>query len=41
MLNRVIAFSLKNRALIAALGLIVILYGGYLVAQMKVDVLPS
>ncbi|MCZ6691843.1 MAG: efflux RND transporter permease subunit [Planctomycetota bacterium] len=41
MLNKVIAFSLKNRLMIVALALITILYGGYLVTQMKVDVLPD
>lgn len=41
MLNRIIAFSLKNRALISALSLIVLLYGGYLLTELKVDVLPD
>ncbi len=41
MLNRVIAFSLQNRVLIAALSLIVMLYGGYLLGELKVDVLPD
>jgi len=41
MLNRVIAFSLRNRATIAAAGLVVMLYGGYLVSRLRVDVLPD
>ena len=41
MLNRIIAFSLRNRVLILALSLIVLLYGGYLLTELKVDVLPD
>jgi len=41
MLNKIIAFSLKNRLMIAGLGLITILYGTYLLTQLKVDVLPD
>ena len=35
MLNKVIAFSLKNRLMIVAMALISILYGTYLVAQIN------
>ncbi len=41
MLNRIIAFSLKNRMMITAAALITMLYGSYLVSQTKVDVLPD
>ena len=41
MLNKVIAFSLKNRPMIVGLALLVLLYGGYLLTQVKVDVLPD
>ncbi len=41
MLNKVIAFSLKNRPLIVGVALLVILYGGYLVSHLRVDVLPD
>ncbi len=41
MLNRIIAFSLKNRLMIIGAALIVILYGGYVISNMKVDVLPD
>src|SRR5688572_3083072 len=41
MLNSIIAFSLKNRALIMALALLVVLYGGFQLSQMPVDVFPD
>lgn len=41
MLNGIIAFSLKNRMLVAALALLVVLYGGYQLTQMPVDVFPD
>jgi len=41
MLNRIIAFSLKNRALVLAVAAIALVYGGYLVTQMRIDVLPD
>ena len=41
MLNKIIAFSLQNRLLITALSLIVILYGSYVLTELKVDVLPD
>jgi len=41
MLNRIIEFSLKNRMMIVAAALILFLYGGYRVTQVKVDVLPD
>ena len=41
MLNGIIAFSLKNRALIMALAVLVLLYGGYQLSEMPVDVFPD
>jgi CzcA family heavy metal efflux pump len=41
MLNYIIAFSLKNRVLIMVLALVGMLYGGYLLQQMPVDVFPD
>ena len=41
MLNGIIAFSLKNRALIMALAVLVLLYGGYQLTEMPVDVFPD
>jgi len=41
MLNSVIAFSLRNRALIVAVSLIVLGWGGYLATQLPVDVFPD
>ena len=41
MLNAIIAFSLKNRALIMALAVLVLLYGGYQLTEMPVDVFPD
>lgn len=41
MLNKVIAFSLKNRTLVAALAAITLLYGGYVATQSRIDVLPD
>ena len=41
MLNAIIAFSLKNRALIMALAVLVMLYGGYQLTEMPVDVFPD
>ena len=41
MLNAVIAFSLKNRSLILIAALIVMLYGGYQLTEMPVDVFPD
>lgn len=41
MLNRIIAFSLKNRLLVLAVAVILLFYGGYLALGMRVDVLPD
>ncbi|MBC7820479.1 MAG: efflux RND transporter permease subunit, partial [Planctomycetaceae bacterium] len=41
MLNGIIAFSLKNRALIMALAVLVVLYGSYQLTEMPVDVFPD
>ncbi len=41
MLNRVIAFSLQNRALILAAAVILVVYGGYQAAQLPIDVFPD
>ncbi len=41
MLNAIIAFSLKNRALIMALAVLIVLYGSYQLTQMPVDVFPD
>jgi len=41
MLNHIIAFSLRNRLLVMALGLVAVIYGGYQLTQMPVDVFPD
>src|SRR4051794_3432441 len=41
MLDAVIRFSLRHRALIVLLSLVVLGYGGYLAANMPIDVLPD
>lgn len=41
MLNRIIAYSLQNRLLITGLSLIVVLYGSYVMTELRVDVLPD
>jgi CzcA family heavy metal efflux pump len=41
MLNRVIAFSLKNRALVVIATVLVLIVGGYQTAQLPVDVFPD
>lgn len=41
MLNKLIAFSLRNRGLIVALALIVFGWGGYVATQLPVDVFPD
>src|ERR671913_225109 len=41
MLDSVIAFSLKNRALILSIGVLVALFGSYQLTQMPVDVFPD
>lgn len=41
MLNKIIAFSLKNRAVILAATFIVFGWGGYLASQLPVDVFPD
>ena len=41
MLNKIIAYSLQNRLLITALSLIVVLYGSYVMTELRVDVLPD
>jgi len=41
MLNGIIAFSLKNRTLVMALAVLVVLYGGSQLREMPVDVFPD
>ena len=41
MLNSIIAFSLKNRMLVLLTALVMILYGGYHLRQLPVDVFPE
>lgn len=41
MLNAIIAFSLKNRMVVLLAALVMILYGGYRLRQMPVDVFPE
>ncbi len=41
MLNHVIAFALKNRMLVLLAALILVVYGGYQLTQMPVDVFPD
>src|SRR5947208_631661 len=41
MLNHVLAFSLKNRALVLLIALMVVAYGGYQLTQMPEDVFPD
>ncbi|MDX1962012.1 MAG: efflux RND transporter permease subunit [Pirellulales bacterium] len=41
MLNHIIAFSLRNRLLVMVLGLVVVIYGGYQLTLMPVDVFPD
>ncbi len=41
MLNKIIAFSLRNRMVVLAATLAIVLYGGYLAMQLPVDVFPD
>jgi CzcA family heavy metal efflux pump len=41
MLNKVIAFSLKNRLLMLAAMVILILFGGYQASELSIDVFPN
>ena len=41
MLNYVIAFSLKNRMVVLLAALVMMLYGGYHLRKMPVDVFPD
>lgn len=41
MLNSIIAFSLKNRMLVVVAALLIVLYGGYQLQRMPVDVFPD
>lgn len=41
MLNGIIAFSLQNRPLIMAISVLVLLFGGYQLQEMPVDVFPD
>lgn len=41
MLDKVIEFSLKNRVLVLAVGVLVALFGSYQLAQLPVDVFPD
>ena len=41
MLNAIIKFSLHNRGIVLIVGLLILLYGGYQLGQMPVDVFPD
>ena len=41
MLNRIINFSLSNRLLIIAAGVLLIVFGSYVATRMEVDVFPD
>ena len=41
MLNHIIAASLKNRAFVLAVTLVLVIYGGYQAAQLPIDVFPD
>ena len=41
MLNRIIAFALKNRLLMVAASVVLILFGGYQASQLSIDVFPD
>ncbi len=41
MLNHIIAFCLKNRLLVLAVAVVLVLYGGYRAAQLPIDVFPN
>ncbi len=41
MLNSLIAFSLKNRPLMLAAMVVLILFGGYRASEMSIDVFPD
>ncbi len=41
MLDSIIAFSLKNRALVLSIGVLIALFGSYQLTQMPVDVFPD
>ena len=41
MLNAIIRFSLQNRLLIVAVSAFLVVYGGYVMVQLPIDVLPD
>jgi len=41
MLNHIIAYCLKNRLLVLAVTVVLVLYGGYQTAQLPIDVFPD
>ncbi len=41
MLNRIIAISLKNRTLVLALTVVLLIYGGYVASRLPIDVFPD
>jgi CzcA family heavy metal efflux pump len=41
MLNHIIALSLKNRSLVLAATVVLLVYGGYVAAQLPIDVFPD
>lgn len=41
MFDRIIRFSLRNRLLVLAVASFIVAYGGWLVAQLPVDVFPD
>lgn len=41
MLNNIIRFSLKNRMFVVAAAALLLVYGGYLIVNLPVDVFPD
>ena len=41
MLNRLIEFSLRNRLFVLAASVLLLVYGGYVILQLPVDVFPE
>ena len=41
MINAILQFSLKNRLLVVILSAILMIYGGFIIAKLPVDVFPD